>query len=222
VITWLAWLPLVVLTIFIGRFAGGVKVPFLYDFEVHARLLFSLPLMILAELVVYIRMRGLVAQFVERQIITEKLLPAFNAFISSAMRLRNSLAAEIGLLLFVVLAGHFIWRKALALDSDTWYATVSSFSRSYTLAGYWYSFVSIPVFQFILIRWYYRVFHLVPLPVSRIAARLESCGAAPGPQLRACIPRQRDFGLRSARDRAHRGRRRIHRQPHRARGRDPV
>jgi hypothetical protein len=186
VITALAWLPLVVLTIFIGRFVGGVKVPFIYDFEVHARLLFSLPLMILAELVVYIRMRGLVAQFVERQIITDKLLPAFNAIISSAMRLRNSLAAEIGLLLFVVLAGHFIWRKALALDSDTWYATVSSSSRSYTLAGYWYSFVSVPVFQFILIRWYYRVFiwcrflfHVSRLDLNLVALHPDrSCGLA--------------------------------------------
>ena len=88
-----------------------MKVPFLYDFEVHARLLFSLPLMILAELVVYIRVRGLVTQFVERQIITDNLRPTFNAVISSAMRLRNSLAAEIGLLLFVVLAGPFICER---------------------------------------------------------------------------------------------------------------
>jgi hypothetical protein len=158
VITALAWLPLVPLAILSGRFAGGVQVPFLYDFEVHARLLFSLPLMLLAELVVHTRMRGLATAFVERQIITDNLRPSFNAVISSAMRLRNSLAAEIGLLLFVVLAGHFIWREALALHSDTWYATVSSSSRSYTPVGYWYSFVSVPVFQFILIRWYYRIF----------------------------------------------------------------
>jgi hypothetical protein len=153
-----AWLPLVVLTIFFGRFAGEVKVPFLHDFEVHARLLFALPLMIVAEVFVYIRMRGLVTSFVERQIVTANVRPAFDAVISSAMRLRNSLAAEIGLLLFVILAGHYIWQEGLALHSDTWYATASSSSRSYTPAGYWYSFVSVPVFQFILIRWYYRIF----------------------------------------------------------------
>ncbi len=153
-----AWLPLVLLTIFFGRFAGGVKVPLLHDFEVHARLLFALPLMIVAEVFVYIRMRRLVTLFVERQIITANLRPAFDAIISSAMRLRNSLAAEIGLLLFVILAGHYIWQEGLALHSDTWYATVSSSSRTYTPAGYWYSFVSVPVFQFILIRWYYRIF----------------------------------------------------------------
>lgn len=56
-ITVLTWLPPVLLTMLSGGFTGGVQAPLLYDIEVHARLLCSLPLMVLAELVVYIRMR---------------------------------------------------------------------------------------------------------------------------------------------------------------------
>jgi hypothetical protein len=158
VITALAWLPLVPLTILDGRFISAVQAPFLYDYEVHARLLFALPLMILAEVVVYTRMRAISAQFVERQIVTESVCAAFNTVISSAMRLRNSLLAETALLLFAVFAGPLIWRGAVALHSDAWYATVTSSGLSYTAAGRWYAFVSVPVFQFILLRWYYRVF----------------------------------------------------------------
>jgi hypothetical protein len=158
VITAVVWLPLLALTILGGRFAGGVPVPFLYDFEVHARLLFSLPLMIVAEMVVYIRMRAIAAQFEERQIITDSVRPAFKTVIASAMRLRNSVAVEISLLLFVILAGHYVWRQALALHSDTWYANVTSSGQTHTAAGFWYAFVSVPVFQFILLRWYYRIF----------------------------------------------------------------
>jgi hypothetical protein len=158
VITMLAWLPLVPFTIFSGRFAGGVLVPFLYDFEVHVRLLFSLPLLILAEMVVYFRMRAITAQFIERQIITDDVRPPFDAVLSSAMRLRNSAAIEIAMLLLVILVGPFIWRGALALHSDTWYATVTGSSPGPTAAGRWYAFVSVPVFQFILLRWYYRLF----------------------------------------------------------------
>lgn len=160
-----------------------MKTPFLYDFEVHARLLFALPLLVLAEMIVYIRMRAITAQFVERQIITDNLRPAFNAIITSAMRLRNSRAAEIGLLLLVVLAGPFIWRETLALHSDTWYATVSSSSRSFTPAGYWYEFVSVPVFQFILVRWYYRIFiwgrfllQVSRLDLNLVALHPDRCG----------------------------------------------
>jgi hypothetical protein len=142
----------------VGALRGGVPVPFLYDYEVHARLLLSVPLLILAELVVYIHMRAIAAQFVERQIITAAIRPGFDAILSSAMRLRNSVPAEIAILLVVFIAGPFIWRGTLALPSDTWYATVIGSSLSYTAAGGWYTFVSVPVFQFILLRWYFRLF----------------------------------------------------------------
>ena len=158
VIAGLAWLPLVPLTMLGGRFAGGVHLPFLHDFEAHVRLLFSLPLLILAELIVHVRMRAIAAQFVERRIITDRLRPAFDEVLASSMRLRNSLAAEIVLLGAVAIAGPFFWRQNLALSSSTWYATVTSAGLTSTSAGHWYMFVSVPVFQFILLRWYFRLF----------------------------------------------------------------
>lgn len=158
VITALAWLPLVPLTMIGGRFGDGVPMPFLYDFEVHVRLLFALPLLVLAELVVHVRMRAIAAQFVERQIITQDLRPAFQAVISSAMRLRNALTPEITILTLVLILGPLVWRGALALHSDTWYATASGPGSYPTPAGRWYAFISVPVFQFILLRWYYRIF----------------------------------------------------------------
>jgi hypothetical protein len=103
-------------------------------------------------------MRAIAAQFVERHIITENVRPAFSAVISSAVRLRNSMAVEIAVLVLVVFAGSWIWRETLALRSDTWYATATSSGPSYTPAGRWYAFVTIPIFQFILLRWYYRIF----------------------------------------------------------------
>jgi len=183
VITAIAWVPLLILTALGGRLASGVKVPFLYDFEVHSKLLFALPLLVLAEMLVYIRMRAITAQFVERQIVTEKLLPAFHDVISSAMRLRNSLIVEIGLLL-VVFATALTWQSALSLSSDTWYATLSSSSsRSYTPAGRWYAFVSVPVFRFILLRWYFRIFiwcrflfQVSRLDLNLVALHPDRCG----------------------------------------------
>jgi len=182
VITSLAWLPLIALTVVGGRFVDGVKVPFLYDFEVHARLLFALPLLVFAELIVYIRMRAIVPQFIERRIITDDIRSNFNAIISSAIGLRDSLLAEITLLLLVILVGSHVWRLSLALQSDTWYGTVSSSTLNYTAAGYWYAFVSVPVFQFILLRWYYRIiiwcrflFQVSRLDLNLIALHPDRC-----------------------------------------------
>ena len=156
-ITAIAWLPLVPFTIAGGRFAGGVHVPFVYDFEVQVRLLFSLPLLILAELVVYVRMRAIAAQFIERRIVTDQIRHAFDAVLASAMRLRNSYFAEIAMLLLVIAGGSFS-RVALALHTETWYASVSGDGIRATAAGRWYAWVSVPIFQFILLRWYYRLF----------------------------------------------------------------
>jgi hypothetical protein len=51
-------LPLLALSITEGHaWRGNVKVPFLFDVDVHARFLLALPLLIVAELVVHHRMR---------------------------------------------------------------------------------------------------------------------------------------------------------------------
>jgi hypothetical protein len=42
--------------------------------------------------------------------------------------------------------------------TGTWYATVTDGRTQLSPAGYWYIFLSRPLFQFILIRWYFRVF----------------------------------------------------------------
>jgi hypothetical protein len=78
--------------------------------------------------------------------------------LSSAMRLRNSALNEFALLLIVIIAGRYVWQESIALHSDTWYATVARYGQSNTAAGRWYTFVSLPIFQFVLLRWYYRIF----------------------------------------------------------------
>ena len=63
----ITWLPLLALSIAEGHAWGdSVKVPFLFDVDVHARFLLALPLLILAELVVHQRMRLVVGTFVKR------------------------------------------------------------------------------------------------------------------------------------------------------------
>jgi hypothetical protein len=80
---------------------GNVAVPFLFDVEVHVRYLVALPLLIIAELVVHRRMRPLVQQFLERNLIPESAMTRFDAAIASAFRLRNSVFAEAFLIAIV-------------------------------------------------------------------------------------------------------------------------
>ena len=159
VIALLAWLPLLLLSALEGQLIGGVAVPFLMDAEVHIRFLVAMPLLIVAELVVHRRMRPLVQQFLERGLIPENAMTRFEAAIASAFRLRNSVLAEVLLIAFVYGVGILIvWRQYLALDTATWYATPALEGSRASLAGIWYGYVSLPIFQFLLVRWYFRLF----------------------------------------------------------------
>jgi hypothetical protein len=156
----LAWAPLLLLSIAEGRAWGdSVTLPFLHDVEVHVRLLLALPLMIVAELVVHLRMRPVVRLFVERGLIPGAARAQFDAAIASALRLRNSVAAEVLLIAFVYIVGvGFIWRTQVALDVTSWYGVPADGKLQPSVAGWWLGLVSLPFFQFILLRWYFRLF----------------------------------------------------------------
>ncbi len=160
VITLFAWLPLLVLSALEGRVLGGkANVPFLLDLEVHVRFLVTLPLLIAAELVVHRRLRSVVRVFLDRHLIPEGARKRFDAAIASAFKLRNSLPAEVLLIAFVYVVGILIvWRHYMALGTATWYATPSADGSKLSLAGMWYGFLSLPILQFLLYRWYFRLF----------------------------------------------------------------
>jgi hypothetical protein len=159
-ISLVAWLPLLVLSLAEGQALGGrVAVPFLLDVEVHIRFLIALPLLIVAELVVHQRMRFVVRQFLERNLIPQSALPRFEKAIASAFRLRNSVLAEVLLVAFVYVVGILlIWRHYLALSTATWYAVPTVEGLKLSVTGAWYGYVSLPIYQFLLMRWYYRIF----------------------------------------------------------------
>jgi hypothetical protein len=157
-ITIFAWLPLLILSVIESRALGGaIKIPFLYDVEAHVRFLIALPVLIIAEVVVHRRISPLVRRFVDRRIVVTEDFPRFNAAVSSALRMRNSVALELTLLFLVYTLGLWFWRSQIALGTATWYALPNETSLHITLAGYWYAFISIPIFQFILLRWYMRL-----------------------------------------------------------------
>jgi hypothetical protein len=160
VLALLSWLPLLLLSLAEGHAWGGsVKLPFLYDVEMHVRLLLALPLLIAAELVVHRRMPLVVRRFVEDGLIPDAARAQFEAVIAVALRLRNSVTAEVLLIAVVYGVGVlFVWRTQLALEMASWYGVAVDGKLQPSLAGWWLGCVSLPLFQFLLLRWYFRLF----------------------------------------------------------------
>jgi hypothetical protein len=171
-----AWLPLLALSIAEGTAWGGrVKLPFFRDLEMNTRLLVALPLLIVAEMVVHQRMRRLVRQFVEHGLIPDAAKSRFDKAVASALRLRDSMTAEILLMLFVYCVGVlFVWRTSVAIDLTAWYGVAEGGKLQPSLAGWWMGLISLPLFQFLLLRWYFRLFIWARLmwQVSRIPLKI--------------------------------------------------
>jgi hypothetical protein len=171
------WVPLLVLSVIEGQaWSMPDGVPFLRDVEANARFLIALPLLILAELVVHQRMLPVVRQFLERGLIPESASARFKAAFASAVGLRNSVLAEIVLIALVYVVGVMLfWRYYVAISAATWYGRPSADGGlTLSLTGRWYAYVSLPIYQFLLLRWYYRIFIWARFlwQVSRIKLKL--------------------------------------------------
>jgi hypothetical protein len=172
----LTWVPLLVLALWEGHaWDGGIRVPFLLDIDVHVRFLVALPLLVVAELVVNERMRPVLRQFWARGLVAEGSRARFEAAVASAFRLRNSIVAEVLLLVFVYGVGVLVmWRTNAALDVTSWYGTPGGGKLHPSAAGWWLGLVSLPTIQFLLIRWYFRlvIWARFLWQVSRLELRL--------------------------------------------------
>jgi hypothetical protein len=95
VITLIAWLPLLILSLVGGHaYGASVTLPFLHDIETQIRFLIALPVLIAAELIVHSRIRPVVNNFVKRNIVVAEDLPKFHDAIDSATRWRHSVETE--------------------------------------------------------------------------------------------------------------------------------
>jgi hypothetical protein len=154
--------------------SGGVA--FLHDLEVQARFLITLPLFLFAEVSVDARTRKVLQQFLERGVVRAEERPKFDRLLAATVRWADSRLVEILLLVFVYTLGHVVWRDRMALDQPTWYASPTSAGPNYTPAGIWFAFFGVPLFQFLLLRWYVRLFLWFQLlwRISRLDLRLDA------------------------------------------------
>jgi len=157
-ITAVAWLPLFIFSAIDGLAWTGTNIPFLRDFDLQARLLVALPLLVGGEKWVHQQVSEAVSQFLERRIVSGGAVADFDAAIESALRLSRSLVAELVILIIVYLSGWAFGPSFAWLSGSTWLGRAVGTDVVRTAAGWWYVLVSRPLFQFVLVRWYYRLF----------------------------------------------------------------
>ncbi len=150
----LTWFPLVVLTVLGGVLREGSTIPFWQSIGTHVRLLLAIPLLFFAESIFDTRVADVLRRIVQIRMVLPREAPRLAAAVRKAIRARNSWPIEAAI---AVLTGAFIWaglRTDLPLDASTWRTTAGG---GHTVAGWWYSLVSLPMFQFLFWRWCWRL-----------------------------------------------------------------
>ena len=145
----LTWLPLLILSAVERVVTSGPRIPFLESLGTHVRLLVTIPLFFLTQALFGRRARQALSALVESKVIPDSQLPRLNAVLSRAMRVRDSWLLETALLAMSFFLIGLGLRTDLQAEVSTWRAHTGGV----TLAGHWYSVVSLPVFQFLVWRW---------------------------------------------------------------------
>jgi len=154
----LTWLPLFLLSLSDGKAFDGARIPFLLDLNIQTRFIIALPLLVAAEPLVHRWMRTIVRQFVDRGIVVRGELSRFDSIIESTIHMRNSVGVEVALFVISSLVSYSIRRDQWAARPGIWYLELASDGRAHlNAAGWWYSLVSLNVFRFVILRWYYRL-----------------------------------------------------------------
>lgn len=167
------WVPLLILSAHQGSLLEPAGGAFLHDLTTHVRLLVALPALVLATSPIGAGQVAALAHFVEAGLVGPDDRHKFVELIHDTQRLRDARLA--GLLVFVA-AGATTW---ILLDTHALHGAgawlIPEAQETRTTAGQWYAFVSLPILQFLWIRWLFLlgVWARLLRRISRLDLRLD-------------------------------------------------
>ncbi len=156
----ITWVPLLILALIEGQALGPTpRESFLLDFSTYARFFLAVPLLFLSEVIVGPRIQAAGWHFVRADLVRPEDHPSVEAAILRAWRRREALLPEL-LMLGLALVG--AWQLTLdtwigAGSASTWRTSVTEAGTTFTWAGLWYNFVAVPILQFFVFRWLWRL-----------------------------------------------------------------
>lgn len=161
----LTWLPLLILTLLNNTALNAeINISFLKDYETYTKFLIALPVLFAADRFIKHQMSSAEVHFVESGIISENNVGEYETYLNKLKKLESSEMIQVTIFILAALS-LFVFRSIANLYGDTGSWKSNPGSGSLTVAGYWYSFISLPllkyfslrlVWKFILWSWFLR------------------------------------------------------------------
>src|SRR3954463_1798628 len=161
----ITWLPLIIITAFEGTLYSGTQLPFLQDVAMQARVLVALPMLIMIKITIDSKVIAVTKYLAEALMSPEERQEILTTAFRQAKKLTGSTLAEIILLLIVIGATINFVKGGVFGAIGAHYGQIASWmyhtkdgNQTLSIAGYWAIIISIPIFQFLLLRWLWRYF----------------------------------------------------------------
>jgi hypothetical protein len=151
----LTWLPLLVFSLIEGLAWGGARIPFFYDLAAHARFLVAVPILVLAEIPIGRRLREVAKHFLDAGLVRDEERKRFASCVVDAVRFHDGRLAELTLLALAYITTYTAIFKTSLQSGSMWF--VPSTTAGLSPVGYYYALVSLPIFQFLIYRWAFRL-----------------------------------------------------------------
>jgi hypothetical protein len=172
----ITWVPLLLFTTVEGHAIGPTpRGSFLLDFATHARLLIAVPLIFAAEQIAGPRIMDAEIRFARSGIVPDADHSVYLAAVGRARRRRDATLPEVSFLALAMIGTWFATVDQLGgLDETTWHSIYDNGAIHLTLAGVWYHLAAIPLVQFFLLRWLWRltIWTLFLWEISRLRLNL--------------------------------------------------
>jgi hypothetical protein len=155
----LTWLPLALLTLAAGTAFGRVELPFSRDVVVHVRFLLSVPVLIFAEVMLQRSITGVLRYLGMSGVVPPSEEPRLVKILEAGRRRRDSMVVEL-VLIAIAFGGAaltFSQTRELFLGVSSWRMEPVAEGGELTSAGMWHAMISLPLFQFLLLRWLWRL-----------------------------------------------------------------
>lgn len=157
----LTWLPMFLFALLEGRALGPTpRESLLLDFTTYARFFIAMPILIAAEAVVGPRLRMAALHIVEGGFIAPCDYQAFDRAVARVIKWRDSHWPEFVLMAIAVAGASTLTVETLHQGkAATWYAVQGHVIPGVRVSptGLWYHLIAIPLLQFLLLRWLWRL-----------------------------------------------------------------
>jgi hypothetical protein len=179
VLTGIAWLPLVVLTLIDGTFyTSELTMPFIKDVTPYVRGLIVIPMLVMADNLIEPMMARVLKYLKSSGVVADSEQECLNSAAEKMTRQMNSKSLQVLLVILVVAVSWILQSDYVDMWKEdgvtSWMLQLENGDVDVTLAGSWFLLVTSPLVSFLLYRWMWRfiIWSIFLYRVSRMKLEL--------------------------------------------------